>query len=341
MRATPERLSELDWLRALACAMVVAYHYLYQGPNMHWTGGVTFLSIEPITQYGFFGVYLFFMISGFVIFMSVQNRTPGQFAVDRFWRLYPTFWVAIAVTTVFVITFKATAFIVSPKDWLANFTMFPEVLKAASVDGAYWSLQIELVFYLYIAVSLVTGLIRKPLLLLSLALVLSSLNLVLKSVFLEVFFLAKCWPFFAIGILCYLVRNKLANKKICWVLLAANIATCGFIFAFGQHKKAYAPIEGVIIIVLACLFCWLMAKPRRFRSNALGRFAGNMTYPVFLIHQNIGYILITLLAGTLGSNLAIGAALLIVLALSLVIHQVVEKTAVPKLRRLITHSSRG
>ncbi|MCY1398168.1 hypothetical protein D9M71_131940 [compost metagenome] len=75
--------------------------------------------IIPAAQYGYPGVQLFFTISGFVMLMG-----NGRFSA----------------------TFT---------QYLANMTMPSEFMKVPSIDGAYWSIFIEIRFYLLIAILLV------------------------------------------------------------------------------------------------------------------------------------------------------------------------------------------
>jgi len=84
------RIEELDALRGLAAFAVMLYHYTAgEGPRLNRA------ELLVSVPWGHFGVQLFFVISGYVILMTVRRvRTAGEFAVSRFARLYPAFWVA-------------------------------------------------------------------------------------------------------------------------------------------------------------------------------------------------------------------------------------------------------
>jgi len=95
------RIVELDALRGLAALAVVAFHYttLYGELYGH--------STQPPVSFGFgnYGVHLFFLISGFVIFMTLERtRTAMDFVVSRFSRLFPAYWVAILMSAAVVYT---------------------------------------------------------------------------------------------------------------------------------------------------------------------------------------------------------------------------------------------
>jgi peptidoglycan/LPS O-acetylase OafA/YrhL len=91
------RLVEIDALRGVAALAVVLFHY-----TTHFTK--LFGASPPPTisfSMGHYGVNLFFIISGFVIFMTLEKTLrPMDFVVSRFSRLFPTYWVAIVLRVV-------------------------------------------------------------------------------------------------------------------------------------------------------------------------------------------------------------------------------------------------
>ena len=91
MNQTPsaERTHEIDLLRGLACLAVVMFHFLYRGQLDGWVSGEVPAWLAWVSAHGYLGVHLFFMISGYVIFMSAQGATPRAFVASRVARLYP------------------------------------------------------------------------------------------------------------------------------------------------------------------------------------------------------------------------------------------------------------
>ena len=123
---------------------VVLFHYTTRFGQTFGHPSAPTLSFDS----GFRGVDLFFMISGFVIFMTLgQTSRASDFVVSRFSRLYPTFWVCVLITFAAVAIAGLPGKEVSPLELLANFTMLPQLLRAKPVDGTYWTLEIELFFY--------------------------------------------------------------------------------------------------------------------------------------------------------------------------------------------------
>ena len=98
------RVRELDVLRGLAAAAVVLFHYTVRYGALY--GYPAPPSVRVPT--GFYGVEVFFCISGFVIFMTLdRTRRPMDFVVSRVSRLWPAYIVAIAVTFAVVRGFVA------------------------------------------------------------------------------------------------------------------------------------------------------------------------------------------------------------------------------------------
>ncbi len=95
-----KRLELLDYGRFIAALCVLASHYLYNGIL---TGKINSIAPMPevadIVKYGYLGVDFFFIISGYVIFFSAQNKSAGDFLTSRALRLFPAFWVAVLLTS--------------------------------------------------------------------------------------------------------------------------------------------------------------------------------------------------------------------------------------------------
>lgn len=131
---------------------MVFYHYTTKYKEFF---GHTF-SDKYDFKYGYYGVPMFFIISDFVIFMSINKVNSGaEFVFKRFFRLYPTFWVCMLITFVGVnIWGLIPQFETTLKDAAFNLTMFYRLLRLFTdikdVDRAYWSLLPELQLYLMI-----------------------------------------------------------------------------------------------------------------------------------------------------------------------------------------------
>ena len=145
------RDAHLDALRAVAALMVIWMHvaqvFVELDPRAA-SEGAWLWDVSYYFDFGRIGVLIFFLISGFLIPSSLNGeRLAGAkaFVIRRFFRLYPAFWLSIplALVTCWWLYDKTIA------GWeiAANVTMLQELFGARSLEGLYWTLQLELYFY--------------------------------------------------------------------------------------------------------------------------------------------------------------------------------------------------
>ena len=99
---------------------------------------------------------MFFCVSGFIIPYSMtkyKKYTIKSFIISRLFRLYPLYWMSLILTLVVFLVFKLN-FAVTEINFCtvaANITMFQQFLLTDDILGVYWTLQIELAFYILCA----------------------------------------------------------------------------------------------------------------------------------------------------------------------------------------------
>lgn len=144
------RLTELDALRGLAAIAVVLCHYTSICHRLDVLG-FSF-------TWGSYGPHLFFLISGFVIFMSLGRcKSSVDFVFSRFSRLFPVYWLGVVFSTVMVLCFISGR-TVSPTEFFGNLTMCQTWLRIPDIEVSYWTLGVELKFY---AIALVYFLVQR------------------------------------------------------------------------------------------------------------------------------------------------------------------------------------
>lgn len=268
------RIQELDALRLIAAVAVVFYHLTYSNS----TSTQLFPSLNWFTRYGYLGVDLFFVISGFVILWSAQGRTLWQFTVSRVARLYPLFWLALAMSAWVVPDVTLTRL-------AANATMVAGYLGQNYIDGVYWTLQVELKFYFLIGLLLALRQGKHFEVWIS-AWLAASIGAefipALRSVVIYPYS-----PLFIGGAVCFLIRsNGLTWWRLTLFLIAGVLAT---MHAGPTSKGFVLGANGTVAyIVVACIFvvAWLVAIDRlRLRCSA---YAAAMTYPLYLVHNELG-----------------------------------------------------
>lgn len=132
----------LDYLRGISAIMVILFHYTARYDMFY--GHVE--KYPLIIGRGSFAVLMFFLLSGYLTFRGINKYQPKSFVKNRFLRLYPTYFLCLIVTMPLVSFFLPDQ-AVSMKDFLLNFTMLQMYVGADFVDGAYWTLSCEVLFY--------------------------------------------------------------------------------------------------------------------------------------------------------------------------------------------------
>ena len=108
---------------------------------------VQFPSAAPFTWFGWVGVEIFFVISGFVIANSASKSSPTEFLFGRALRLYPAVWVCSTLTFLVLLLFargKASEFILP---YIHAMLLIPKGITGQWLDGVYWTLAAEMAFY--------------------------------------------------------------------------------------------------------------------------------------------------------------------------------------------------
>jgi peptidoglycan/LPS O-acetylase OafA/YrhL len=326
------RLKELDSLRGLAALGVLLFHYTGHYERLyHHT---------PPLAYGFdagnYGVHLFFMISGFVIFMTLERtRTALDFVVSRFSRLFPAFWVALLCTYIIVALAGLEGQRVSAKDALINVSMMPDIFNAQEVDGSYWTLQVELFFYVQMLIWFVLGALpRIRLVICAWLLLAASYGLLTQmgfnfSYLLREVTIVRFIPFFAAGILMYRIHHR---RDPLW----QNVLLLG---GCGAAAWCVWSWELAAVMAVCCsVFGLFVAGKLRFLSSQPFLFFGAISYSLYLLHQNIGYIVISWLEHE-GAHfaLAIGATIAIMVVLAWLMAKFVERPALHFIRKSYKH----
>jgi len=284
MKTDFKRIKELDGLRGVAVIAVLLFHYLFHYDVMY---GHQIESIE-LFRYGFYGVHLFFLVSGFVIFWTIsRSEKPFDFVWSRFSRLYPPFWVALLITFICVTVFTLPNREVDIGTLLLNFLMFHEYFGISHVDGVYWTLTIELAFYFWILIIFCFGQIKNIEKILILWLCCSALlsfygldekiDHRLKS-----FFILDYIELFAAGICFY--KYKIKNHNLfTHITIFLAVITIYFSYTFKISLG----------ISLMYLLFWLITIGKiKILGSKVFVYFGTVSYSLYLIHQNVGYIII-------------------------------------------------
>lgn len=338
------RMRALDALRFVAAVGVVFYHFTA-------ARGVVFASepkdlfpeFAPWTAYGAIGPELFFIISGFVILMTAWGRSARRYVASRAARIFPGYWAAVLLTGLLLLEVWPGGKNIEVGQWLLNFTMVQGLFDVQHIDSVYWTLWVELRFYLLILVLLWIGISRRSIL--AFTVVVPAVGIPATFLGWETTSMLLIGPysaFFMVGMLMYLIRKE-GHAWLPWTLLVANLVA-GIAIRVRRHSNLLPDRLGwepsvpvlVIVMVVCAVLVWVATSPMLSHIDWKWLTTlGALTYPLYLIHQHWGWWFVSLVRGSMPPLLAVVCAMGISLALSWLIYRYVEKPIGPRMRNWI------
>lgn len=342
VRRPPARFHEIDLLRFVAALSVVLYHYTFRNYAAGHYSPIPPSPLSAATKYGFLGVQLFFIISGYVMLLSAQGKTVRQFFVSRAARLYPAFWVACTLTFLTKLlwgTGGADAHM-APElaavpwwQYAFNLTMLPEFFGVPALDGVYWSLTVEITFYFLVSLLLGYRLLHRLDWCLAGWLLYAALpgRFRLASPFATLLLPAYA-PYFAAGMLFFLLQqpggrrwHRLALLLLAYVLAVRSALDYSVFLTRYLHGDYSRPL--VVGLVTGCflVFGLLTLRLVSLRPRPWLRVAGALTYPLYLLHNDIASVAFHRLYGPVSGGWLLATALALMLGAAYLVHVLAER----------------
>lgn len=344
----PAPLHSIQALRGLSALWVVLFHaQILQGSSAS-------VALNQFAGFGYLGVDIFFVISGFIMAMTTAQlpsgwRTARQFSVLRMLRIYSGAWPVLGLCLI-GITWSSGW----PSDkhlWSSWF------LTSLNIDTLLlpvtWTLTFELYFYLWIAVTLLLPAQRRPMMIAALAALVCALNLYwfshnryhpdaldISHWGMYLFSSPLCLEFL-MGYGCY---SLLQRTQISWrwwlaATLASGILVWVYATYFSPHPSGLtgffhyperAVLAGFFALSLLCLFIRVQtALPRR-----LSLWAGDISYMLYLVHLPVMWCFNTWHIGQTSTTRQLWTVLGCLVAAS-ALHYLLEKPLYTRCRRLL------
>jgi len=323
-----DRIEYANTLRGMAALAVIVSHYYgvfwLAQPAVESLTNIPALSFDgiPIPQYilwlhkldlsnfGAYGVALFFLISGFVIPFSLHKSTWLGFLTNRIFRIYPVYIVGFTITLLAI----AIGSHVSHRSWpfshnevlIHYIPGVRDLLWSRNIDGIIWTLEIEIKFYLICA--LLISLFRKnslkvfftPAVLFIAAILLnhfitelSQANSTFYHLSLTYIFSSQFIIFMFIGVtLNYLHIKKLPPDKAYLIISVLFLLFC-IQWSIGPYKASIYTAWSYLFAIITFLFANTFQNP--FRGNSIFNFFANISYPLYVIHGVAGYTALSIM----------------------------------------------
>jgi len=238
---------------------------------------------SQIVKYGNLGVPIFFVISGYCILLSAKHsKNSIDFLIRRLFRIFPAFWLSIAIVLLVVALQVAilgqNSVTVLPKDFTAilkTLTLLTQPFgDVPTMNWVYWSLTVELFFYLLVFIGLI---FTKNTL--SITLIITVLSLLIPPTISTFFFWIPYWFSFSLGSTIFFYRESLVNRSMTYLLVMLSL-----IGLFKFHYPSNIPYLLISILISLFILISFRFKQKESRVTRLG----NLSYGIYLIHIPIG-----------------------------------------------------
>lgn len=322
------RIDFVNTLRGFAALAVVIAHYtgnfwsmrtavasLTNAPELPsetyaWPSYLVWLHVFPLFNWGAFGVAIFFIISGFVIPLSLQKMTFHGFLLSRIIRIIPTYIIGFTITlTAILISSKyfSVEWPFNNKEILIHYIPgIRDLLYSRSIDGIIWTLEIEMKFYLICAILI--SVFRKhsikvfitPLILFLFALYINKVAPEWINSNISAFHLAMAYMFFSqyiiymfIGTMFYYMYCGYINANKAYLGIGILFTLFCILWWAGPYSASINVAWSYAFALL--VFAFAYAHPKLFKSNRFFDFFANISYPLYIIHGVAGYVALRIL----------------------------------------------
>ena len=338
---TPRTILAIDLTRFACAALVMGYHYsaaFWSVPDGRVATALHGVAATPVpmARAGLVGVELFFVVSGMVIARSAVGASWQDFLGRRVLRLVPAAWLCATLTALVLIA-GGQGDAALAADWFRSIRFWP---IGAQIDGSYWTLGVECAFYLLVALAAVGDARRIALVGWGLALA----SAVFWAVCLllghaaepivtnqaAILLLLPHGCFFAVGI-ALAMRGMPGRTALLLLASATGVVEIAAHIGGGTITVATIAGEALFAFGLITLGCADRVQPWLAQriDPGFARAIGLMTYPLYLLHQVAGAVMIGVLAR---SGVPLFLVIGLTVAVMLVSAWMVARHAEPALR---------
>jgi peptidoglycan/LPS O-acetylase OafA/YrhL len=313
------RFLAVDGLRGIA-AMAVVFYHLYGNLKEELSDVLPTVLIKIFT-YGYLGVPIFFVISGLVISISIgSNKITKSYALNfilrRSLRLDPTYWAAIFFSLLLLAIKNHITHSSEPYPSIDGvfFHMFylQDILGVRPlISVVFWTLCLEVQFYLFYLFSLFLfqklGGKNNYLWMHSIGLMaLGVYSILLDRSALTInqpgLFLSN-WHYFLLGVLVgKIIRAENFSLQLFLVWIAVEVFSSVY-FGIKPYQVAGA------LTAFAFFALWKMDLMTKVFISPVFQYFGKISYPLYLIHPDVGWKVISFGKKFLGQSMSSSAAI--------------------------------
>lgn len=300
----------LDMWRGLAARLVVMGHASLIITSRH--PALRSSGVYRMGSFGYLGVQLFFVISGYCIAnsaCSALGREHGwwSFIRARLRRIYPPCWFSLMLVAASALVAAALvssgvlhASTLADRDilhqsalfYVSNLTLTQPLFRQPYLSGVFWTLCYEIAFYVIVSLPLIRGgRIRKEQSLLTILHIVTALSLLLLILTPDLrFYPLDLWPQFGLGVMAYgLIMHPQQVRPKLWMLTAAvEVVVFVSIRDFGSGPVG-APSRATFLVSLIFAFMMILLRRHDAQIGDIGfvkwmSTVGTFSYSLYLTH---------------------------------------------------------
>jgi len=346
------RLHSIDSIRGLAALAVIYAHTVEFGLKTQLGPfPLERAVLSGLTEYvdvGKIAVTLFFAVSGFVVPFSLfkaGDRPILAFAVSRFFRLYPAYWLSIpcGLLVLFVWAGRDIPAVLVP----ANITMLQQFLGVENIIALYWTLQIELIFYglcvgLFVLGRLddAVGVVLSALALIAAALGLAALRFGLERKFPVAVPLSLAVMFWGLCLRYHVLERRPGWGVALTVVTGALVCAIPLVsvLAYGRDMGFHENWLKYLVTYWAAMALFALLSQRLRIEGRLFTYLGAISYSIYLFGPVVQGVLEHALAGyasVVPIHLFAAATALATVAVAALVYRWIEAPAIALGRHVI------
>lgn len=286
----------LGILRFCLASLVIIAHL---GDGLHF-----------VEHWGIFAVFGFYLISGYLITIILNNAYSfnfSTFATNRFLRLFPIYYAVVAITLIAMTLIpdpsqyhNAWAFTGRPVDIIGNILIFPFEFYDSNfrMVPPSWSVAVELVNYFMLWLFVARS--KR----LAIATLIVSGTYHISTFALNMDWTSRYFPFYAallpfsMGACIYFLRDYVQLLKtkalnmltaVAFLAWSINLVACGAVSGLGQNTFN---VFFYTNLFSSAALVYLIANSNLQKTfKVSGKLLGDLAYPMFLLHWVVGFIM--------------------------------------------------
>lgn len=282
------RILFLDYLRVFAFLSVLVGHKFYgdlehlsQKPWLHATARQILQGTLPFFHGGGAGVIVFFLVSGYVISWSLfqKSETCSSFLIKRFFRIYPIYVLAVVVQA--VVNGGGGGPSLKTLSLFGDFWGTPYAL-----GGVEWTLRLEILFYLLMAIFHFCGLFqlrRKylPLILFLFLPILSVSSPFPNQTWLFVSYTTTYAPFLLLGVMVLLFEKHVIRVNTLFFFI--GLVLVQYFYSIAKYQPRWLSTHFVSYGLALFFLAWKLRGA--FLPSPMILVLSHLTYSIYLFHN--------------------------------------------------------